>query len=128
MPELPEVQTVVSTLAPRLLGRTIRKVEHLRADIVTPADFDLAKHVKRRRVTSLARRAKRIVFTLDDGSVFYIHLGMSGRLMIERREAPIMPHTHLIADIGDGMQLRFRDPRRFGGIWWLGREELNGES
>jgi formamidopyrimidine-DNA glycosylase len=127
MPELPEVQTVVSTLAPRLTGRMIRRVRHLRADIVSPAGFDLRRSLARRTIRSIERRGKRIVFTLDDGNRLYIHLGMSGRLTVESTSAPVMPHTHLIVDVGDRRQLRFRDPRRFGGIWWLGREDFNGQ-
>jgi formamidopyrimidine-DNA glycosylase len=46
MPELPEVQTVVTTLAPRVLRRRIDRVVHLRGDMVTaPPDFDLAKNL-----------------------------------------------------------------------------------
>ena len=57
MPELPEVQTVVATLSPRLVGRTIRKVHHLRQDIVTPDDVDLARRLTWRTLTSIARWA-----------------------------------------------------------------------
>ncbi len=41
MPELPEVQTVVNTLAPHVLGRQILRVVHVRPDIVKPRGFDL---------------------------------------------------------------------------------------
>src|SRR5688500_15345161 len=121
MPELPEVQTVVNTLSPRLLGRTIRSADHVRADIVRPCDFDIARALTGRTVTSVSRRGKRIVFGLDDGNRFYIHLGMSGRLTVEKIDAPIQPHTHLIVTLGP-QQLRFVDPRRFGGVFWLGKD------
>jgi formamidopyrimidine-DNA glycosylase len=126
MPELPEVETVVRTLRPRLLSRRIARVELTRSDIVTPPDFDLRKHLTGRIVTSITRRGKRIVVSLDDQNCFYVHLGMTGRLTIEPASAPLQRHTHLIAHLSDrgrerGVQLRFRDPRRFGGIWWLGR-------
>jgi formamidopyrimidine-DNA glycosylase len=119
MPELPEVQTVVSTLAPVIVGRRIESVKLFRADILTPADVDLVEHLTGKRVEKLDRRAKRIVFTLDDGNRFYIHLGMSGRLTVEPPNSLIIKHTHLILHFKD-FDLRFRDPRRFGGIWWLG--------
>src|SRR5262245_57369041 len=122
MPELPEVQTVVNTLTKRVIGREIRAVTLNRSDIITPQGFNLAAALRNRRVVSVSRRAKRIVFTLDDGNRFYIHLGMSGRLTVERITTPVPPHTHLILDIAGDEQIRFRDPRRFGGIWWLGRE------
>ncbi|MGB7161229.1 MAG: bifunctional DNA-formamidopyrimidine glycosylase/DNA-(apurinic or apyrimidinic site) lyase [Tepidisphaeraceae bacterium] len=123
MPELPEVQTVVNTLSPRLAGGTFRRVAHVRPDIVRPSGFDLAAALTGRTVTSITRRGKRIVIALDDGNALYFHLGMTGRMTIERPDAPIEPHTHFIADLGPKpAQLRFRDPRRFGGIFWLGRD------
>jgi formamidopyrimidine-DNA glycosylase len=119
MPELPEVETVVRTLRPRLLGTAIRSVTVHRPDVVKPIDIDLRPALIGRTITSLARRGKRIVFQLDDGGCFYIHLGMTGRLTLANRRAPLEKHTHLVArfrQISD--ELRFRDPRRFGGIFW----------
>ena len=128
MPELPEVQTVVTTLSPRLVGGTFRRVAHLRADIVRPRGFDLTKVVTGRTVSTIARRGKRIVLTLDDGNAFYVHLGMTGQLTIVTPATTIEPHTHFIADLTSGVQLRFRDPRRFGGIFWLGPEASPGDA
>src|SRR4051812_39849056 len=120
MPELPEVQTVVNTLAPRIVTRRIESVELLRADILRPREFGLHAHLAGRIVTQVTRRAKRIVITLDDQNRFYIHLGMTGRLTIEPPGSEIVKHTHLILRF-EGFELRFRDPRRFGGVWWIGR-------
>ncbi len=123
MPELPEVQTVVNTLVPFLVGKRFGHVVHVRDDIVSPNGFNLRDALKQRRVVSITRRAKRIIVTLSDGNAFYVHLGMSGRLTIERGDAIVETHTHLIVNINDGkMELRFRDPRRFGGIFWLGKK------
>lgn len=119
MPELPEVQTVVSTLRPRALGRKIAAIHLHRSDILTPPDLCLVTCLEGRVISAIDRRAKRIVFTLDDGNRFYIHLGMTGRLTIEPGERPLERHTHLVLDLA-GEQIRFRDPRRFGGIFWLG--------
>jgi len=129
VPELPEVQTVVNTLSPRLVGGTFRRVAHVRPDIVRPCGFDLIGPLAGRTVSKIARRGKRIVVTLDDGNAFYVHLGMTGQLkIVTNAVAPIEPHTHFIADLTSGAQLRFRDPRRFGGIFWLGREASPGDA
>lgn len=125
MPELPEVQTVVTTLRPLLLWRTLSQVTLRRNDILCPEGCDLPGHLTGRTVQAIDRRGKRIVFTLDDGNRFYIHLGMSGQLTVAAADAEILPHTHLEIAIGgrsgdSPTVLRFRDPRRFGGIWWLG--------
>lgn len=119
MPELPEVQTVVNTLRPAVVGQLIRAVTLHRQDILTPADIDFPAAITGRSIANLTRRAKRIVFDLDDGNRFYIHLGMSGRLTIDPPNAELPKHTHLILHL-QSQDIRFRDPRRFGGIWWLG--------
>lgn len=133
MPELPEVQTVVDSLAPKLLGRRIVGVRLHRPDVISPAGVNLFKELTGRRVVALSRRGKRIVFTLDNGCRFYVHLGMTGQLTIgppAPAAEPLPPHTHLELDVESpaganapaSARLRFRDPRRFGGVWWLGRE------
>jgi formamidopyrimidine-DNA glycosylase len=124
MPELPEVQTVVVTLAPKVVGRTIVAVASLRRDIVTPVDVDLSSLLRGRRIESISRRGKRIVFTLDGNERFYVHLGMTGQLTVTSPDSPVASHTHLELDLGAPCRLRFRDPRRFGGVWWLGRDAL----
>lgn len=123
MPELPEVQTVVDTLRPKLLGRTIARVQLNRQDIVTPPDADLIARLTGRTVIDVARRGKRIVFTLDTRERFYVHLGMTGRLAMNLFHEPALPHTHLVVALGGSSdEMRFVDPRRFGGIWWLGHD------
>jgi formamidopyrimidine-DNA glycosylase len=124
MPELPEVQMVVTTLRPRLLGRPIRRVRVLRADIIRPKGVDLAPLLQDRQVTEIARRAKRIVITLDGQQRFYVHLGMTGRLTMEAAGSPLAPHTHLVLEMDDASEVHFHDPRRFGGVWWLGTDAL----
>src|SRR4051794_24486338 len=96
MPELPEVQTVVATLAPRIVSRRIVRVELLRDDIVRPCGFELAKNLTARIVKSVTRRGKRIVIALDNDESFYVHLGMTGRLTIDAPDAERIKHTHLI--------------------------------
>lgn len=119
MPELPEVQTVVDTLRPEVVGKRIDHVRWLRDDIVVPATFDLRSALHGAVIKDVSRRAKRIVIELSTGVRFYIHLGMTGQLTVEQADAPLKKHTHFIALLEDGRQWRFVDPRRFGGIHLL---------
>jgi formamidopyrimidine-DNA glycosylase len=121
MPELPEVQTIVQSLTRVLIRRRIDAVRINRQDVIRPAQFDLAAHLAGRSFTHIGRRGKKIILELDDGNRLYIHLGMSGRLSLEPSQAPSRPHTHVILQFQDD-QLRFVDPRRFGGIFWLGTD------
>lgn len=126
MPELPEVQRVVETLKPLLKGARIVQCEVLRSDILTPDGLNLSECCVGRSVLDLERRGKRIVWRLDDGNAFYIHLGMTGRLCWCEPGELLPPHTHLLLTVAPRgrprrpLNVRFTDPRRFGGIWWLG--------
>jgi formamidopyrimidine-DNA glycosylase len=128
MPELPEVQTVVDSLRPRLVGRRVVAARLKRTDVVRPEGFDLAGALRGRTARTVDRRGKRIIIALDDGNRLYIHLGMSGRLTLNEPEAAMARHTHLVVELctrdgEEALQLRFVDPRRFGGIWWVGRDD-----
>ncbi|MGD1278606.1 MAG: bifunctional DNA-formamidopyrimidine glycosylase/DNA-(apurinic or apyrimidinic site) lyase [Tepidisphaeraceae bacterium] len=120
MPELPEVETIVRTLWPRLAGRKIQGVSLRRADVIFPDRVNLAGMLVGRSLADIRRRGKKIVFALTDGNRFYIHLGMTGRLSLQLAHTPPAPHTHLILRL-DGREIRFSDPRRFGGVFWLGK-------
>jgi formamidopyrimidine-DNA glycosylase len=130
MPELPEVQTVVDSLRPGLVGQWLAGVRLARQDVLRPSGFDLPGALAGRRAAAVSRRGKRIIIALDDRNRLFIHLGMSGRLTLESAGVPLAPHTHLVIDLlGSGVrstrQLRFSDPRRFGGIWWLGTDQAD---
>jgi formamidopyrimidine-DNA glycosylase len=118
------------SLRPRVTGATLARVRVNRIDIVSPAGVDLPPLLTGRAITAVERRAKRIVFTLEGGERFYVHLGMTGQLTVEPPGAPVRPHTHMVFELRrgtkarrhEGLELRFRDPRRFGGVFWLGAE------
>jgi formamidopyrimidine-DNA glycosylase len=129
MPELPEVQTVVDTLRPRVAGRKIAQVHLARRDILTPSDARIEQLLTGRTIRDVSRRGKRILFLLDNAERFYIHLGMTGQLSVDSASADVASHTHLrlSLDARGSQELRFVDPRRFGGIWWLGESSDDDE-
>ena len=123
MPELPEVETVVRTLRPCVVGAVVEGVELFRDDFASPAGFDWAALVGR-TVAGVSRRAKRIVFELDTGERFFAHLGMTGRLLFGDAGREMAKHTHVRVRFGRG-DLHQVDPRRFGGLVWLGRGRVD---
>ena len=128
MPELPEVQTVVSQLAAALPGATVASVRLHRPDVVHAGRAWLTRHVAGHAITAISRVGKRIILHVAGGEIV-IHLGMSGRLTMEQGDAPLALHTHLCIRLVDRSdELRFRDPRRFGGVWCrASKSEGNGE-
>jgi formamidopyrimidine-DNA glycosylase len=129
MPELPEVETIVRDLAPRLRGRTIRGAQvRWPRTIAAPAPDEFVAKVAGLRFETFDRRGKYMIFGLarDDQSHFrgvaptrwlIIHLRMTGRIDLSPHGHQADPHTHVILELDDGADMSFRDPRKFGRIW-----------
>jgi formamidopyrimidine-DNA glycosylase len=112
MPELPEVETVVRSLAP-LVGRRILSVEFRCARILRGGDADfMAARMAGRRIAGVKRYGKFIVAPLEGGGYLLLHLGMTGRLLLGGGAGK---HTHAILTLDRGVLL-FDDSRQFGSI------------
>ena len=114
MPELPEVETVVRDVRPLLIGRRFTAIESGSKALRKPWKKSWNKTLLNQTITAVDRRGKWIVCHLDDARRLVIHLGMSGQLKVQDADAERESHTHLVFDLDDGRQLRFRDYRRFG--------------
>ncbi|MCZ6794843.1 MAG: bifunctional DNA-formamidopyrimidine glycosylase/DNA-(apurinic or apyrimidinic site) lyase [Planctomycetota bacterium] len=115
MPELPEVETLRRSLLTRLVGRRIEEVEVRERRLRYRVDVRrLRRDVRGRRVEDVRRRAKYLLIHLEGDRRLVIHLGMSGRLLVEPAGDALADHVHVVFLLDDGMELRFRDHRRFG--------------
>lgn len=115
MPELPEVETVCRGLALKLEGKMLTRVEQRRQDLRFPLPEAFARRLTGRRILRIARRAKYMIWELDDATAVVGHLGMSGRMLLGQGWPEVLePHDHLIFLAEDGWCLRFNDARRFG--------------
>lgn len=116
MPELPEVETIVRALRAELVGRRIVAFDSRWPRNVEPR-LDLVRdRLSGRLVRALERRAKFIVFRLDDGPALLVHLRMSGRLDWQANGAPELPHVRALWTLDNGRRLAFCDARKFGRI------------
>jgi formamidopyrimidine-DNA glycosylase len=115
MPELPEVETVVRSVAAHLTGRRIVSTRFT-SRFVTPGNkAKLTRKLAGRRIESVKRRGKFIVIALDQGTLT-VHLGMTGKLLVNKAaEDEASEHTHGVFQLDDGMLL-YHDPRQFGRI------------
>lgn len=128
MPELPEVETVVRGVARCLTGRRVAGVRLLRRDMLHGLTEPIDALLPGRRVDRVGRRGKLIRLAFGPDLALYIHLGMSGRLLTAPGDAPPEPHTHLRLAFDDSpLELRLRDPRRFGGIWLVREPPCDGD-
>lgn len=123
MPELPEVETVVRELRPRLVGRRILRVRAGPHALRVPWRAEWSRALRGRRVRGITRRGKWMLVGLDSDVHLVLHLGMTGQLTVVPAQEPRAPHTHLVFDLDRGRQFRFRDVRRFGSAVLLSGEE-----
>ena len=52
--------------------------------------------------------------TQQQAAQWIVHLGMTGRMLVCPPDAEMAKHTHAVAKLASGRELRFVDPRRFG--------------
>ena len=115
MPELPEVETVVRGLSASITGQRVVRVTLNRADLRFPFPVDFAKNLAGCRIEAITRRAKYLLFALDNGHTMIAHLGMSGGFsVVDTLSKPPKKHDHVVFSLGDGRTLIYNDPRRFG--------------
>jgi formamidopyrimidine-DNA glycosylase len=143
MPELPEVETIARGLAKRVTGDVIESVwlGQKKEPLKSPA-HEIAAALEHTQIAAVRRMGKHIVLDLDrvasasrskhkpkkssskttvpsaapteSRAQWIVHLGMTGRLQVCAAQDEIAKHTHAIAKLASGRELRFVDPRRFG--------------
>jgi formamidopyrimidine-DNA glycosylase len=137
MPELPEVETIARGLAKRVTGDVIDSVwlGSKPEPLKSPAS-KIVTTLESKRIAGVRRVGKHIVFDLENGggassriskkaasksvrptgeiAQWIVHLGMTGRMLVCQAQDPLEKHTHAVAKLASGRELRFVDPRRFG--------------
>lgn len=117
MPELPEVETIVFELRRALEGQRIERVEVRNDSVLETPRENLRRELPGKRIIQIGRVGKYIRMDLSHGLVLWIHLGMTGQLLLEGPHFLPGPHTHFILSFASSEQrLFYRDIRRFGRI------------
>ena len=98
MPELPEVQTVLDTLALNIKDRKIIDIKILYKPIVETSDFK--KKLIGQSFRDFKRRGKYLLFEMDDVTLVS-HLRMEGKYFLKEKKEAIDKHTHVIFNLDD---------------------------
>ena len=120
MPELPEVEVTRRGLLASLPGRRIVEVacsvHRLRCDL---PHASLRRHIAGQTIMTIDRRAKYLLFPMENGAVLLAHLGMTGKFGVVSVETPLHRHDHLRLRLDDDLEVRYNDSRRFGliAVW-----------
>src|SRR5262245_8260268 len=139
MPELPEVETVRRGLQPAMEGSKIVKAEARRTELRFPFQNDFTARPDGQTATGLGRRANYLMADLTSGDVLLMHLGMSGSFRVLESDHDNTPgqfhhprsedraHDHVVFHMSSGASVVFNDPRRFGYMKIIARNELEDE-
>ncbi|MGA7912024.1 MAG: DNA-formamidopyrimidine glycosylase family protein [Candidatus Dormiibacterota bacterium] len=126
MPELPELEAVRIRLSPRLEGRliTAANVNPKKAHLLRYPVDNFALELPARRITSLARRGKHLVFATELGGGgsprwLVINPMLGGRFQLAEGDSPA-PATEVFTVRVEGrLELRYLDFRDMGRIYWV---------
>jgi formamidopyrimidine-DNA glycosylase len=118
MPELPEVETTKRGITPHVIDRKVVAVRVRQAKLRWPISPELGQAMTGQRIESVDRRAKYLFLGCGTGRVM-IHLGMSGSLRMLSADVEAGKHDHVDILFDNDTVLRYRDPRRFGSVFWL---------
>lgn len=146
MPELPEVETIRRTLEARVIGHELESVQCQKARVFQASTDRFQEELPGQHIERLWRRGKFLIFELSSRFLIF-HLGMTGQLTFRQNPArdtlrfvkhPVTglqrtrqhapdKHTHFQLHFRKGGSVLYRDPRKFGRIFLLGREAENIE-
>jgi formamidopyrimidine-DNA glycosylase len=119
MPELPEVETVKRALSKTIVGKKILNVETNFENIVASPDFKtFQKNIVGKKIESLSRRGKFLLFHLGGGKIMVSHLRMTGHWLI-CRQIKRNKFMHLIFQLSGGQTMVYSDIRKFGRVWLI---------
>ncbi len=128
MPEILEAEAARVLIEDRALGREIVKVHAPDAWIIKRGATPRAMRVALRgdRFVTARRRGKFMMLDTASGPVLGLHLGMSGRILVDGEAAgdplvyasnrDVQQWRRFGVSFGDGGSLWLRDPRRLGAV------------
>jgi len=126
MPELPEVETIKTTLSKKIIGLTITGITVIMPKIIQGCSSDeFCEQIVSKSITKLDRRGKYLLLYLTGAQVLIAHLRMTGQFIYTLADATLSKHTRVFFSLSDGCELRFIDVRQFGRLQLSTVDHLN---
>jgi formamidopyrimidine-DNA glycosylase len=125
MPELPELEAFVIAQRDALIAEPIAAVPVAHFATTKTIDPPLAS-LAGQRFTAVGRRAKRLLFTAQDGNTLQVHLMSAGRLAVGAKR---LKTAMLVVQFESGRELMMSEPghKRRAGVWLLRPDALAAE-
>ncbi len=123
MPELPEVETTRRGIEPHILNATVKDIIVREYKLRWRIPKELEQQLPNQTILKVERRAKYLLLKTKSHCLI-IHLGMSGSLRILEDHVPAEKHDHVDIILSCNILLRYRDPRKFGALFWTAQNPL----
>ena len=114
MPELPEVETVKRVLLPIVKGRTITKIDILRATIVNNQSESFVNYFQNERFLDITRIGKFLIFHFTNNKVLISHLRMEGKYIELLENEENTKYARVVFHLDNNHKLCYDDSRSFG--------------
>jgi formamidopyrimidine-DNA glycosylase len=114
MPELPEVETIKSLLAPLIFNAQIKDVKILYSRMIKSDVSRFANDLKGKTILGLSRQGKYLIFHLSDNLILLSHLRMEGKYREIVDDFNLSPYTRVLFYFTDNRILAYEDSRCFG--------------
>jgi len=128
MPELPEVEITINYLRPKIVGRAVKGIWTDWPKAIGNISFEeLNKILRGKKFSAIQRRGKNILIEVDKKFTLWIHLKMTGHLLIIPAKIPegspllekVNQYLHFKFLLDEGEELAFSDLRKFGRVRYL---------
>ena len=113
VPELPEIENIVRTLRPRIVGARVLSLNIHSSHLLRDRSEPLIS-VKGAVVTGVRRRGKLLLLDFDNGKSLVFHLKMTGQIFLPEGISTPDKHVHLSFLLSSVGMVCFRDQRKFG--------------
>ena len=114
MPELPEAERARQTLE-TALNRRIATVDDSDTYVTRPHQpGEISDALVGHTLVSANRRGKFLWLETDDGPTLGLHLGMAGRILVDKAARTPSKWDRFAIEFDDGSRLALRDKRRLG--------------
>ncbi len=124
MPELPEVRTVKNALKKQIVGRTIKNILYRYDGIIRSDKNEFKDILIGKTFTDVDNFGKWLYLKLDDYTILS-HLRMEGKYYIKPSTEEYEKHEHIIFNLDDGSDLRYKDVRKFGIMYLVKTKDIS---
>ncbi len=124
MPEAPDLEVVKESLGARVVGAAVESASVVKPSVLRSMAGELESDIIGRVVTAVERRGKFLLIDLSGDRLIAINPMLTGGLQYCAPSERLAKSTCIVWVLGNGMELRYRDDRQMGGVYYMARSRI----